>query len=414
MRMDIEKSCDGIQPFEPWIFLFFGAFHLHRIWGLLDRKSYAEFWINLMENKGLLYYFLMGVLAVLCIWGIKTFFQNLHNNFWWRWIYIFCGGYVLFDLFAIAAELEFWHELIFKMYDIYAPYWNVLWSCFIALGGVSFALGLKLLLKRRIKTQTQDIPAEPDEIIECNKTYWNDHADLWFGTTALPEYGVRFPTEDDLHLFGDTTDKKLLEICCGSGHSLKYHAQKGAGELWGVDLSQKQLDNASRLLDESGYTAKLICAKMEDELDVPKEYFDYVYSIYGIGWTTDLQGTFDKIASYLKKDGIFIFSWHHTLNYCVAWSCDERKDVFEDDKLVMMKSYYDESYFKMPVHDSEIVLCNRKISTYINALAKAGFVIERLVEETDEDSLCAKGEIDPKTRKAQMLPISFCIKARKL
>ena len=195
---------------------------------------------------------------------------------------------------------------------------------------------------------------------------------------------------------------------------MKYHAEKGAGELWGVDLSQKQLDNASRLLDESGYAAKLICAKMEDELDVPKEYFDYVYSIYGIGWTTDLQGTIDKIASYLKRDGVFIFSWHHTLNYCVAWSCDERRDVFEDDKLVMMKSYYDESYFKMPVHDSEIVLCNRKISTYINALAKAGFAIEQLIEEADEESLHATGEIDPKTRKARMLPISFCIKARKL
>ena len=195
---------------------------------------------------------------------------------------------------------------------------------------------------------------------------------------------------------------------------MKYHAEKRAGELWGVDLSQKQLDNASRLLSESGYTAKLICAKMEDELDVPKEYFDYVYSIYGIGWTTDLQGTFDKIASYLKKDGIFIFSWHHTLNYCVAWSCEDRKDVFEDDKLVMTKSYYDESYFKMPVHDSEIVLCNRKISTYINALAKAGFAIEQLIEEADEESLSATGEVDPKTRKAKMLPISFCIKARKL
>ena len=195
---------------------------------------------------------------------------------------------------------------------------------------------------------------------------------------------------------------------------MKYHAEKGAGELWGVDLSQKQLDNASRLLRESGYAAKLICAKMEDELDVPKEYFDYVYSIYGIGWTTDLQGTIDKIASYLKKDGIFIFSWHHTLNYCVAWSCEERKDVFEDDRLVMTKSYYDESYFKMPVHDSEIVLCNRKISTYINALAKAGFAIEKLIEEADEESLHATGEVDPKTRKAQMLPISFCIKARKL
>lgn len=132
-----------------------------------------------------------------------------------------------------------------------------------------------------------------EEIIEKNKTYWNDHADLWFGTTALPVYGVRFPTEDDLHLFGDVAGKKMLEICCGSGHSLKYNAEKGAEELWGVDLSQKQLDNAAKLLNDSGYAAKLLCSKMEDELDVPKGYFDYVYSIYGIGWTTDLQGTFD-------------------------------------------------------------------------------------------------------------------------
>ncbi len=188
----------------------------------------------------------------------------------------------------------------------------------------------------------------------------------------------------------------------------------GAGELWGVDLSDKQLDNAQKLLSESGYSAKLLCAKMEEEIDVPKEYFDYVYSIYGIGWTTDLQGTFDKIASYLKKDGVFIFSWHHTLNYCVAWSCNERKEVFEGDKLVMTKSYYDESYFKMPVHDSEIILCNRKISTYINALAKAGFVIERFVEETDEQSLCAQGEVDPKTKKSKMMPLSFCVKVRKM
>ena len=68
----------------------------------------------------------------------------------------------------------------------------------------------------------------------------------------------------------------------------------------------------------------------------------------------------------------------------------------------------------MPVHDSEIILCNRKMSTYINALAKAGFVIEQLVEESDKASLEAGGELDLRTRKAKLLPISFCIKARKL
>ena len=72
------------------------------------------------------------------------------------------------------------------------------------------------------------------------------------------------------------------------------------------------------------------------------------------------------------------------------------------------------SQFKMPVDDSEVILCNRKISTYINALAKAGFMIEQFVEETDCETLCAGEEAGPKAQKAKMMPISFCIKARKL
>ena len=215
-------------------------------------------------------------------------------------------------------------------------------------------------------------------------------------------------TEDDLHLFGNVSGKKLLEICCGSGHSLKYHAERNAGELWGLDISQKQLDHAKALLSENGYAAKLICSPMEADVDIPKDYFDFVYSIYGIGWTTDLQGTFRKIASYLKKDGIFIFSWHHTLNYCVAWSCEERREILENDKLVFHKSYFDESYFKMPVHNSEVILCNRKISTYVNALAGAGFVIEEMIEQNDMQN------IDSDDIKAKMVPISVCFKARKL
>ena len=252
------------------------------------------------------------------------------------------------------------------------------------------------------------------DILSTNKTYWNANADLWFGTTALPEYGVKFVTEDDLHLFGDVSGKKLLEVCCGSGHSLKYHADRNAAELWGVDISHRQIENADAYLKTHGYTAKFICAPMEADLDIPTDYFDFVYSIYGIGWTTDLQGTFRRIASYLKKDGIFIFSWHHTLNYCVAWSCSERKDIVENDTLVFNKSYFDESYFSMPVDGSEIILCNRKMSTYINALAQAGFVIEQMIEQTDHDTIEAVGEVSDKTKKAKMLPISFCIKARKL
>lgn len=179
-----------------------------------------------------------------------------------------------------------------------------------------------------------------------------------------------------------------------------YHAERNAGELWGLDISQKQLDHAKSLLSENGYAAKLICSPMEADIDIPKDYFDFVYSIYGIGWTTDLQGTFKKLASYLKKDGIFIFSWHHTLNYCVAWSCEERREILENDKLIFHKSYFDETYFKMPIHNSEVILCNRKISTYVNALAGAGFVIEEMIEQNDMQN------IDSDDIKAKMVPIS--------
>lgn len=207
----------------------------------------------------------------------------------------------------------------------------------------------------------------------------------------------------------------MLEICCGSGHSLKYHTDRNAGELWAIDFSQEQLNNAKKYLEEHGYTAKLICAPMEADLDIPKNYFDYVYSIYGIGWTTDLQGTFNKIASYLKKDGIFIFSWHHTLYHCVAWSSIAGSNVIgQDGKLTFDRSYFDESYYKFPVDNSEVILCNRKISTYINALAKAGFAIEQMVEENDKRVMEAAYDNDSKAIKARMLPISVCFKARKL
>lgn len=138
-----------IYLWEPWFFIFFGIFHMHRIWGLADRNSYAEFWLGILENKGAIYFILMGVLASLCILGIVTFIKNRNNNSWWRWIYIFGGTYVIFDLFAIAVELKFWNNLLMMMFDVNSPYWNIIWSFFILLGGFVFMLGIVLFRQRK-------------------------------------------------------------------------------------------------------------------------------------------------------------------------------------------------------------------------------------------------------------------------
>ena len=138
-----------VRPFEPWFFILFGLFHLHRVWGLLDRESYAAFWLGVLTERGVFYWTLMAVLGGMCLWALALFFRCFRERCWWRWAYLCGGGYVLFDLFAIAADLPFWHRLLTAMFDTAAWYWNWLWSAFVVLGGACLLLGICLLRQRR-------------------------------------------------------------------------------------------------------------------------------------------------------------------------------------------------------------------------------------------------------------------------
>ena len=225
----------------------------------------------------------------------------------------------------------------------------------------------------------------------------------FLGAIVLPYYGA-FVSEEKCQLFGDVSRKKMLEIGCGNGQSLQYHGERQASELWAVDISAKQIDKAARHLKACGLSAKLICSPMEEECGLPVDYFDFVYSIYAIGWATDLEATFCRIASYLKKDGVFIFSWSHPIHKCVA---------AEKDRLVFKKSYFDESWYSVALDEGALTLSDRKLSTYVNALAKAGFVIEQMIEQSDDEIMQSRDANSEFANKAKMLPVTFVIKARK-
>jgi len=141
------KEKSKIIWFEPIVFLFFGLLHLHRIWAFIDRSSYSDYWLSLMDNRGWFYFVLMGIMSFLCVAGIVLFIRNKGRNYWWRWFYIFGGGYVLFDLFAILVGLDIWKNLLYKMFDVTSQYWNILWGAFIGLGLISFVIGISITKK---------------------------------------------------------------------------------------------------------------------------------------------------------------------------------------------------------------------------------------------------------------------------
>lgn len=211
---------------------------------------------------------------------------------------------------------------------------------------------------------------------KTNTEFWGTIGSEFLGATSLPSWGGFFPSEDKIHLLGSLSGKRVLEIGCGNGHSLKYVADKGAADLWGLDISANQIERTKEYLETNGIHAKLVCSPMEDECGIPTHYFDIIYSVFGIGWTTNLNQTFQKIHSYLKKGGIFIFGWSHPIHKCVS---------VENGRLIFSNSYFDEEWYQADMNAKEIMLSNRMLSTYINALADQGFVIEKLLEETDRE-----------------------------
>ncbi len=58
------------------------------------------------------------------------------------------------------------------------------------------------------------------------KLFWGTKGNQVLGATALPLYGA-FVSEETCHFFDEAAGKKVLEIGCGSGHSLQFLGSAG-------------------------------------------------------------------------------------------------------------------------------------------------------------------------------------------
>ena len=109
---------------------------------------------------------------------------------------------------------------------------------------------------------------EAARALAINRAGWDRVAADFHGSTALPEYGPLAPTDDTLHLIEHVPDLRVLELGCGSGHSLKYLAERGAGELWGLDLSPVQIGFAEETLRPFASRVHLVESPMEVEAGI--------------------------------------------------------------------------------------------------------------------------------------------------
>src|SRR5258706_1760090 len=244
--------------------------------------------------------------------------------------------------------------------------------------------------------------------LEINRAGWDRVAPLYYGRTALPEYGPLAPTEDTLNLLG-AKPKRVLELGCGSGHSLRYLAERGTAELWGIDLSPVQIALAKETLRPFTSSSHLIESPMETSAGVPKNMFDLVFSIYGIGWTTDLAATLALTHEYLRPGGSLLISGEHPAYSCIEWN---------GAQYVVTAPYLAEGPRE---HSSwkgvPIVIQRRTLGTFVGQIIRAGLQIEALVETPLNAAAANENHADParwySVTRASVIPTTFIIKARK-
>src|SRR5688572_17755257 len=135
-------------------------------------------------------------------------------------------------------------------------------------------------IKKMLDTNraTWDMAAPTTDKISSNLPFWGP-------------YGVG----PELNLLPKTRGLSFIELCCGSGRSLKYLLDKGARFVTGVDSSGAQIELTQQKLeiyDDDRY--ELFCCPMEEQIALARIH-DIAISIYGLGWAYDVDMVLENV-----------------------------------------------------------------------------------------------------------------------
>lgn len=171
-------------------------------------------------------------------------------------------------------------------------------------------------------------------------------------------------------------DATVLDIGCGYGDFCRFAIGSGASRVVGVDPSQRMLSAAK---NQAGQHEHYEVGSFENLCF--DERFDLAVSSLALHYVKDIGRAFRNVAGILKPNASFIFSVEHPIATCGqgragGWlkDCQGRKVAWK------VKSYSDEGARESHWFVDGVIKYHRTVSTMVNELVHAGFVIDRLLE----------------------------------
>jgi SAM-dependent methyltransferase len=218
-------------------------------------------------------------------------------------------------------------------------------------------------------------PGSLSEHAATNRGSWNADSDTYqadhgpqLTAPGGPGWGVWQIPETELHVLGDVKGLDILEFGCGGAQWSVALAKAGARPV-GLDLSERQLAHAHRLMAEAGVDFALVHASAE-VVPLPDESFDVVFCDYGAMTFADPYATVPEVARLLRRGGLFAFCGATpVVEMCYPDDSDHPGDRLLLDYFGMWSLRY-EGYveFMLPY------------GAWIRLFRAHGFVIEDLIE----------------------------------
>jgi SAM-dependent methyltransferase len=218
------------------------------------------------------------------------------------------------------------------------------------------------------------------DTVAANRRWWDadaadylaEHADFLGRVDFVwcPE-GLR---ESDAGLLGELSNRRVLEVGCGSAPCARWLTTQGA-RVVGLDLSAAMLRHAVQAARETGLPVPLVQADA-GRLPFADNSFDLACSAFGaVPFVADSAAVMREVARVLRPGGRWIFAVTHPLRW-----------IFPDDPgeagLTVAQSYFDRTPYTEvdSAGNPTYVEHHRTLGDRVREIVAAGLVLEDLVE----------------------------------
>ena len=203
----------------------------------------------------------------------------------------------------------------------------------------------------------------------------------------------------------DLTGKAVLDLGCGYGEHGEEFLRRGAESVLGVDISEKMLAVARAEHPDIAFIRGDI-----SDLSFISGKFGVVFSSLAVHYIEDFPKLVREVYDLLEDGGYFIFSQENPLTTSRKGGHEWGRD--EDGNVLFLKL---SDYARPGIRESRwfvdgVITYHRMFSDVVNALADAGFLIEKMLEPVPTEEYI---KAVPKAEKDYHKPNFLVVRAKK-